>query len=101
MPEERFTAEEKLAIRKMFTQIETLPSELTTTELKLFCYYIMLMNKDFRNILTENDVQAIIDELKQFQPEELAKLIHHQEEILTYANNIETYKTVGPNRAEY
>ncbi len=90
--EEWFTDEQKLAIRKRFSKIETLPSELTTTDLKLFSYYVALKNSELLDTFTENDVSAIIDELKQFQPKDLAKLIHHQEEILTYTNNIEIEK---------
>ncbi|MCH9853279.1 MAG: ankyrin repeat domain-containing protein [Alphaproteobacteria bacterium] len=87
--EERFTAEEKLDIRKILSQIETLPSELTTTELRLFGYYAIFKNSDVLDVLTENDVQAIIDELKQFQPEDIKKLVHHADDIVKYASNIE------------
>ena len=61
---------------------------MITPELRLFGYYTLLFKKDFRDILTENDVQAIIDELKQFQPTELAKLLHHTDDILKYTNNV-------------
>ncbi|MCH9843898.1 MAG: ankyrin repeat domain-containing protein [Alphaproteobacteria bacterium] len=61
---------------------------LNNAELRLFCYYVILKNLDFRDILTENDVQAIIDELTQFQPTEFDKLVHHQAEMLVYANDI-------------
>ena len=91
VPEERYTAEEKLAIYQLFSEIETLSRELITTELRLFCYYITLKNKDFLDILTENDVSAIIGELKQFQPEDIDKLLYHQEEMLIYANTIEAF----------
>ncbi len=89
VPEEWFTAEQKLIIRKKFSQINTLSSELTTTDLKLLGYHAILKNSLLLDILTENDVSAIIDELKQFQPKDLAKLIHHHKEMLTYADNVE------------
>ena len=84
------TVDEELStIQQLFTEHPTLPYELTTTELRLFGYYVILKNLNFRDILTENDVSAIIDELKQFQPEDVKKLVHHTDDIVKYANNIE------------
>ncbi|MCH9852286.1 MAG: ankyrin repeat domain-containing protein [Alphaproteobacteria bacterium] len=82
------SAEEPAIIEEQSSQTKTVAEILTSVELKLFCYYVILFKKDFRDILTENDVQAIIDELQQFQPTELNKFLHHKEEMLIYANNI-------------
>ncbi len=92
VPEEWFTDEQKLTLRKKFSQIEILPSELTTIDLKLLGYHAILKIPYFLDVLTEDDVSAIIDELKQLQPKDLAKLIHHHKEMLTYANNVEIEK---------
>ncbi|MCH9852195.1 MAG: ankyrin repeat domain-containing protein [Alphaproteobacteria bacterium] len=63
---------------------------LKSEELKLFGYYVVLSDNEFRDILTENDVSAIIDELQQFQPKELNKFLHHTEDFLIYADDIAT-----------
>ncbi len=77
-------------IKPVYSQSENLWEILESTELKLFGYYVILFKKDFRDILTENDVRGIIAELKQFQPKDIDKLLHHQEEMLVYVNNINT-----------
>ncbi|MCH9853643.1 MAG: hypothetical protein K0U45_09090, partial [Alphaproteobacteria bacterium] len=68
--------------------VELLSDELMTPELRLFGYSVVLKNKKFRDILTQNDVQAIIDELKQFQPTDIDKLLHHTENFLIYVDNV-------------
>ena len=48
-----------------------------TDEMKLLYYYIFLKEGKFLDILTEAEVAIIIDELKQFPPEVMAKFLHH------------------------
>ena len=69
-------------------QEKTIFDILRSAELKLFGYYVILNNSNFLDILTENDVSAIIGELKQFQPTELDKFLHHTEDFLIYADDI-------------
>ncbi|MCH9843897.1 MAG: ankyrin repeat domain-containing protein [Alphaproteobacteria bacterium] len=83
-----FVAEQTSTTEETSSQTKTVAEILTSVELKLFGYYVILFKKDFRDILTENDVQAIIDELKKFPPTDIDKLVHHQEEMLIHANNI-------------
>ena len=73
---------------------ETLPKWeiLHSTEIKLFGYYVFLKNVSFRDILTENEVSAIINELKQFQPKELHNFLHHTEDFLIYADEVAVKK---------
>ncbi|MCH9845510.1 MAG: ankyrin repeat domain-containing protein [Alphaproteobacteria bacterium] len=87
--EEITSAEKTSTTEEQSSQTKTVAEILESTELKLFGYYVILSDADFRNILTENDVQAIITELKQFQPKDIDKLVHHQKEMLIYANKIE------------
>ena len=70
-------------------ETKTVQEILASAELKLFGYYVFLNNEGFRDILTENDVQAIIAELKQFQPKELNKFLHHTEDFLIYADKVD------------
>ena len=62
-------------------ETEPLPEHLVTDEIKLLYYYIFLEKYQIRDILTEAEIATIIDELKQFPPEVMAKLLHHDAEM--------------------
>ena len=67
-----------------------------TDEMKLLYYYIFLKEGKFLDILTEAEVATIIDELKQFPPETLNKLLYHDTEMFqAIENNISVTQSSG------
>ncbi len=72
-------------------EIEPLPEHLVTDDIKLLYYYIFLSEYKILDLLTETEIATIISELKQFQPETLNKLLHH---------DAETFQAIETNISE-
>ena len=95
--EETYSIDDTFFTERMSEENEPLPEDMVTEEIKLLYYYVFLTEERFRDILTENDVRAIIEELKQFQPEALAKFLHHDAEMFQVVETRISATQLSPN----
>ncbi|MCH9852555.1 MAG: ankyrin repeat domain-containing protein, partial [Alphaproteobacteria bacterium] len=96
--EEPIIIEEAFSTEQSVWETEPSSELLVTDEIKLLYYYIFLRQAKFRDILTEAEIAIIIDELKQFQPEALNKLLYHDAEMFQMLEkNISVTQFSSPN----